>query len=140
MTRGQLATPAILIIEDNELLKVFLLNLVEAVGFVAVQARNADEALLVLASRPDIALLITNVVMPGSINGVEFAHEVARRWPAVKIIVASGQPGLAESDLPLKSLLFAKPYHEEEMAFEIRSLMATDANARDARLNQDSQG
>jgi len=140
VTRGQLATPAILIIEDNELLKVFLLNLVEAVGFVAVQARNADEALLVLASRPDIALLITNVVMPGSINGVEFAHEVARRWPAVKIIVASGQPGLAESDLPLKSLLFAKPYHEEEMAFEIRSLMATDANARDARLNQDSQG
>jgi len=140
VTRGQRTTPAILIIEDNELLKFFLLNLVEAAGFVAVQARNADEALLVLASRPDIALLITNVVMPGSINGVEFAHEVARRWPAVKIIVASGQPGLAESDLPLKSLLFAKPYHEEEMAFEIRSLMATDANARDARLNQDSQG
>jgi DNA-binding NtrC family response regulator len=93
---------------------------------VALQASNAEEAMTVLEARPDVALLVTNVTMRGSMNGVELAHAVDKRWPSVKIIVVSAQPGLSEADLPVSSLFLAKPYHDDEMAFEIRALMNCD--------------
>jgi two-component system, response regulator PdtaR len=114
---------AILIVEDHELLRQFMAGLMESVGFEAVQARNADEALTILESRSDVALLVTNVVMEGSMDGVELAHAVDIRWPSIKIIVVSGKRGLMESDLPRKCLLLAKPYHDDELVFEVRALI-----------------
>jgi len=125
MTQSEVAARAVLVVEDNELLKLFLSNLVAADGFLTVQASSADEAVPILESRSDIALLITNVMMRGAMNGVDLAHEVDKRWPSVKIIVVSGQPGLSESNLPAKALFLTKPYHDDEMAFEIRALMGS---------------
>jgi two-component system, response regulator PdtaR len=121
MTNGTPAGQVILVVETNELVKLFMVNLVQAAGFAAIHASNADEALPILERRSDIALLVTNVAMQGSMNGAEFAHAVDNRWPSVKIIVVSGQAGLSERDLPTKSLLFSKPYHDEELVFEIRA-------------------
>ena len=123
MTKDKHAARAVLVVEDNALLKLFMSNLVVRDGFVALQASNAEEAMTVLESRPDVALLVTNVAMRGSMNGVELAHAVDKRWPSVKIIVVSAQPGLSEADLPVRSFVLAKPYHDEELAFEIRALM-----------------
>jgi two-component system, response regulator PdtaR len=120
------APRAVLVVEDNALLRLFMSDLVVVGGFVALQASNAQEAMTVLESRPDVALLVTNVTMRGSMNGVELAHAVDKRWPSVKIIVVSAQPGLSESDLPVSSLFLAKPYHDDELAFEIRALMDCD--------------
>jgi DNA-binding NtrC family response regulator len=114
-----------LVVENNEILKLCMVNLVEMAGFKAVEASNADEAMLVLKSRCDIALLVTNVVMSGSMDGAELAHAVDDQWPSIRIIVISGKRGLSESDLPMKSLFFAKPYHDEEILFEIRSLIGS---------------
>ena len=124
MTNGTPAGQIVLIVENNEILKMFMANLVEKAGFTVIRARNADEALPVLERRSDIAMMITNVVMHGSMNGTELAHTVGNRWPSVKIIVVSGQARLSEDDLPAKSLLFSKPYHDDELLFEIRSLLA----------------
>jgi len=123
MTKSTHAGRAILIVENHQALRLFMVGLVETAGFEAIQARNADEALSILECRADIALLVTNVVMDSGMDGVELAHAVDIRWPSVKIIVVSGQRGLMESDLPGKSLFLAKPYHDEEMVFEIRSLI-----------------
>jgi DNA-binding NtrC family response regulator len=103
-----------------------LVGLVETAGFEAIQAQNADEALPILEGRSDIALLVTSVVMDSDMDGVELAHTVDIRWPSIKIIVVSGKRGLIESDLPRKSVFLAKPYHDEEMVFEIRSLLARE--------------
>jgi len=126
MTKNIHAKRAILLVENHPLLRLLLVGLVETAGFEAIQAGNADEALPILERRSDIALLITNVVMDGSMDGVELAHAVNIRWPSIKIMVVSGKRGLMESDLPRKSLFLAKPYHDEEMAFEIRSLLAPE--------------
>ena len=117
------AKRAVLIVENHPLVRLLLVGLVKTAGFEAIQARNADEALPILECRSDIALLVTSIVMDSSMNGVELAHAVDIRWPSVKIIVVSGKRGLVESDLPRKSLFLAKPYHDEEMVFEIRSLI-----------------
>src|ERR1700684_877067 len=94
----------VLIVENSELLRLFMVGLVETAGFETIQVSNAEEALSILERRSDIALLVTNVVMDGSMDGVELAHAVDIRWPSVKIIVVSGKRRLMESDLPRKSL------------------------------------
>jgi len=123
------AKRAILLVEYHPLVRLLLVGLVETAGFEAIQAQNADEALAYLEVRSDIALLVTSVVMDSAMDGVELAHAVDIRWPSIKIIVVSGQRGLRESDLPRKSLFLAKPYHDEEMVFEIRSLLARELDS-----------
>jgi DNA-binding NtrC family response regulator len=112
-----------ILIVENQPLRLHLAALVKTAGFEAVQTRNADEALAVLERRSDIALLITNVAMDGTMDGVALAHAVSSRWPSIKVIVVTGNPRLSESDLPKKCLFFAKPYHDEEILFEIRALI-----------------
>jgi DNA-binding NtrC family response regulator len=113
----------ILVVEDNEILKLCMLDLLERAEFAVVQARGAEEALLTLERRTDIALVISNAVMQGRMDGVELAHTVNVRWPSVQLIVVSGKRGLSERDLPTKCLFIAKPYHENELMFEIRALV-----------------
>ncbi len=113
----------VLVVESNALLSQFACDLVTANDCTALAANTADEAIAILQTRPDIVLLITNVVMGGDMDGVELAHAVDRRWPQVRVIVVSAQPGLSESDLPLRCRFLSKPYNDQELAFEIRALV-----------------
>jgi len=122
MTDGKVLRHAILIVEDDQLLRLLTVDIVEAAGFVALQADNADEAVTVLEARSDIALLLTDINMPGSMDGLKLAHAVRNRWPPIKIIVVSNRA--PDHDLPTDSRFFAKPYHGEKLICEIRSLMA----------------
>ena len=128
MTDGKRSPHAILIVEDDQLLKLLTVDIVEAAGFVAVQADNADEAVAILEARSDIALLLTDINMPGSMDGLKLAHAVRNRWPPIKIIVVSSR--VPEHDLPVDSRFFAKPYHAETMISEIRSLMGRELELR----------
>jgi two-component system, response regulator PdtaR len=122
MTDGILFRHAILIVEDDQLLRLLTVNIVEAAGFIALQADNADEAVAVLEARSDIALLLTDINMPGSMNGLKLAHAVRNRWPPIKIIVLSSR--VPDCVLPTDSRFFVKPYHGDELISEIISLMA----------------
>ncbi len=123
MTDGRLPPPAILIVEDDQLLKLLTVDIVEEAGFVALHADDADEAVAILECRPDIVLLLTDVNMPGSMDGLKLAHAVRNRWPPIKIIIVSGKIQLSERDLPADSRFFSKPYLAETMISEIRSLL-----------------
>ena len=112
----------VLIVEHDELLQSLTADIMADAGFVALQASDAGEALAILESRSDIALLLTSVAMPGSMDGLSLAHAVRERWPAIKIIVASGQVRLTDN-LPKDSRFFLKPYRAEMMISEIRSLI-----------------
>jgi CheY-like chemotaxis protein len=122
MKDGKLSAPAILIVEDDKLQKLLAVDIVEEAGFVAIPVCDADEAVAILEFRSDIALVLTDINMPGSMDGLKLAHAVRSRWPTIKIIVVSGR-GL-ESELPTDIRFFAKPYQSDAMISEIRSLMA----------------
>ena len=122
MTDGKRFSHAILIVEDDPLLKLLTVDIVESAGFVALPADNADEAVAILGARSDIALLLTDINMPGSMDGLKLAHAVRNRWPPIKIIVVSSRA--PDCDLPTDSRFFAKPYHAEKLISEIRSLIA----------------
>jgi two-component system, response regulator PdtaR len=115
--------PVVLVVEDEPLLRMMAVEVVEEAGFVALEAGNADEAVAFLESRSDIALLFTDINMPGSMDGLKLAHAVRGRWPPMKILLVSGQVRLKPSQLPSSSRFVGKPYRAAAMVEELRSLV-----------------
>jgi len=123
MTSQQAPASVVLVVEDEELLRLLAVDLVEDAGFGALQAANADQAIAILEQRPDIALLFTDIHIPGSMDGLKLAHAVRNRWPPIKIIIVSGQVHLSEDDMPTHSRFFRKPYQPEEVVSELISMV-----------------
>ena len=82
------------------MLRMRAVDMVEDAGYTPLEAIDADEAVAILESRSDIALMCTDIQMPGSMDGLRLAHAVHERWPSIKIIVVSGQLNLLKPDLP----------------------------------------
>ena len=82
------------------LLRMRAVDMVEDAGFTSVEAMDADQAIAILEARSDIALLFTDIQMPGTMDGLGLAHMVQRRWPPIKIILVSGQLKLPDIDIP----------------------------------------
>ena len=113
----------VLVVEDEMMLRMRVVDMVEDAGYVPVEAVDADEAMAILQSRSDIVLMLTDVQMPGSMNGLQLAHAVHERWPPIKIILASGQLKLSGSDIPQDSRFFGKPLQSDEIIAEMREML-----------------
>jgi CheY-like chemotaxis protein len=119
----KLLPPIVLVVEDEMLLRMRAVDMVEDAGYLPIEAADADEALAILQSRSDIALLFTDIQMPGSMTGLELALAVHENWPSIKIILASGQLKLSRSDIPENSRFFGKPLDSGEMIAEMREML-----------------
>lgn len=113
----------VLIVEDEMLLRMRAVDMVEDAGYTSVEAVDADEAVAILESRSDIALLFTDIQMPGSMDGLKLAHAVHERWPPIKIILVSGQLKLSKSDIPPNSRFFGKPLGASQMIAEMQDMI-----------------
>jgi CheY-like chemotaxis protein len=113
----------VLVVEDDMLLRMRAVDMVEDAGYICVEAVDADEAVAILESRSDIALLFTDIQMPGSMDGLGLAHSVHDRWPPIKIILVSGQLKLASIDIPANSRFFGKPLEAKVMIAQIQSMI-----------------
>jgi two-component sensor histidine kinase len=120
---GSAALRAVLVVEDEMLLRMRAVDMVEDAGFTAVEAVNADDALAVLESRSDIELLFTDIQMPGSMDGLKLAYAVHERWPLIKIILVSGQLKLTDNDKPPDSRFFGKPLEVNQMIAEMQEMI-----------------
>jgi CheY-like chemotaxis protein len=115
----------VLVVEDEMMLRMRVVDMVNDAGYISVEAVDADEAMAILQSRCDIALLLTDVQMPGSMNGLQLAHTVHERWPPIKIILASGQLKLSGSDIPQDSRFFGKPLKSDQIIAEMREMLGS---------------
>src|SRR5258707_7286352 len=115
--------PAVLVVEDEMLLRMRAVDMVEDAGFNPVEAINADDALAILESRSDIELLFTDIQMPGSMDGLKLAYAVNERWPSIKIILVSGQLKLTDGDKPADSRFFGKPLDVKQMIAELQDMI-----------------
>jgi CheY-like chemotaxis protein len=113
----------VLIVEDEMLLRMRVVDMVEDVGYTSVEAVDADQAVAILESRSDIALLLTDIQMPGSMDGLGLAHSVHDRWPPIKIILVSGQLKLANIDIPAGSRFFGKPLKAKVMIAQMQRMI-----------------
>ena len=119
-----LKRPVVLIVEDEFLLRMDAVDMITAAGFEALEATNADEAIIVLESRRDISVVFTDIQMPGSMDGLKLARAVRGRWPPIKIIATSGRAHVTQQDLPEGGRFVAKPYSPGEIAGVLRELTA----------------
>jgi len=116
--------PAIvLVVEDDMMLRMSAVDMVEDAGFASIEAVDADQAVEILESRSDIALLFTDVQMPGSMDGLKLAHAVHKRWPPIKIIIVSGRLKLADLDIPADSRFFCKPLEAKVVIAHMQSII-----------------
>ena len=115
----------VLIVGDEPLLRMLAAEVVEEAGFIALEARDADEAVILLESHPDISLLFTDINMPGSMDGLKLAHAVRDRWPLVKILLVSGQVQPQPSELPSNSFFVRKPYQASTLVEELRAMVSS---------------
>src|ERR1700722_1007727 len=113
-------TPAVLIVEDEPLVRLGAVRAIKDAGFEVIEAANADEAIRILENRSDIRVVFTDIHMPGSMDGLKLAHAVRNRWPPIKIIVTSGREFLTEQDLPEGGLFFPKPYDPIQISDALR--------------------
>jgi two-component sensor histidine kinase/CheY-like chemotaxis protein len=121
------ASTNVLVVEDEMVLRMRAVDIVEDAGFTAVEAVNAEEALSILESRSDISLLFSDIQMPGSMDGLKLAHAVHHRWPAIKIILVSGQVKLSDTDTPADSRFFGKPLEAKQMIAELQQMVGAGA-------------
>lgn len=127
MTTDPTQVPNVLIVEDEMILRMRAVDIVEDAGFYPIEAINADEAMSVLESRSDISLLLTDIQMPGSIDGLKLAHAVHERWPSIKIILVSGQVKPSEAERPADSRFFGKPLGVEQLITELQAMVGAGA-------------
>ena len=113
----------VLVVEDEMVLRMRAVDIVQDAGFTAVEAVNADQALSILESRTDISLLLSDIQMPGSMDGLKLAHAVHDRWPSIKIILVSGQIKLSDADKPADSRFFPKPLGVKQMIAELQEMV-----------------
>ncbi len=90
----------VLIVEDEPLVRMMVIELFEDEGFEVLEAANADQALGIFGERGDVALLFTDVEMPGSLDGYALARWVHVHRPAVKTMIVSGRAMPRAGDVP----------------------------------------
>jgi CheY-like chemotaxis protein len=110
----------ILTVEDEPLVSEFLGEVLKDAGYDVIATANADEAIAVLERRNDIHIVITDVNMPGSMDGLKLAAAVKDRWPPVRIIIATGRGKPSDDLMPAESKFVPKPYVPEKILTAIR--------------------
>ena len=109
------AMPAILVVEDEVLVRIDLVDTIEDAGFPTFEANCADEAISLLETHPEIAVLFTDIDMPGTMDGLKLSHYVRNRWPPVRIVVTSGHVMATPEQMPAQSLFLTKPHQPSDL-------------------------
>jgi CheY-like chemotaxis protein len=129
MRQPSASVPVVLVVEDEGLVRLMAVDLLEDEGFTVIEAATADEAWTILETRDDIAILFTDVEMPGSMNGLDLAGRVAARWPHIRLVITSGRVRLSNQAVPDHGQFVPKPYYSAQ-------LLSAFGHARPAVTNQ----
>lgn len=114
----------VLLVEDEPMIRAIGIDALEEAGFEVIEAQDADEAVRILEMLGEVHVLFTDIRMPGSMNGLELAKLVHERWPAMKILVTSGDTWPTSTQIPDDGHFLAKPYRLDALQNEVTSLLS----------------
>jgi PAS domain S-box-containing protein len=117
----------ILVVEDDKLVRDYVLTQLHSLGYATLNAANATEALGLVEAGQEFDLLFTDVIMPGAMNGRQLATELQNRNPGLKVLFTSGYTENAiihHGRLDTGVLLLAKPYRKSDLARMFRKALA----------------
>jgi CheY-like chemotaxis protein len=110
----------VLLVDDEPVVRMVACQGLEDAGFDVIEADCAQGALDVLRSRADVAVLFTDVNMPGAFDGLDLAKLVHELWPDIQLVVTSGQA--LPTPVPDEGRFMAKPYRLDEMVDTVTSV------------------
>src|SRR5260221_1067921 len=133
---GRRAT--VLVVEDEDDVRDVAIGYVEALGYAVLAARNGDEALAILQSDAAVDLLLTDIVMPGTLDGFSLGREAVALRPNIKVLhvtgyaqhLAAGQRGIKTGPV------IAKPYREDQLRTRFAGLLGGWAVERNPTLRR----
>ena len=114
-------TVTLLVVEDESRVRRLACRYLRELGYTVLEAADAEEALAILETEPEIQLVFSDIVMPGELNGYDLARWIAAHRPEVKCLLTTGYHDQARA--PAGDTLppvLAKPYGKEQLADQIR--------------------
>ena len=112
----------VLVVEDEALIRMHATEMIRDLGFEVIEAANADQAISLLESVPEISIVFTDIQMPGSMDGVRLVAVINKRWPPVALLVTSGQFRPRDGELPGNAHFIPKPYMLGELKNHLDAL------------------
>lgn len=119
----------ILLVEDDEFVRSLVETQLEMLGYEVTSAVDAACALSALAAGTAVDLLVTDVTMPGELDGFGLAARVRARWPALPILFASGNVQDVAGARALGAPHLRKPYRLDELERKLGEALATATRA-----------
>ena len=124
----------ILVVEDDHLVRTFVVEQIQSLGYRTLAAADAAQALVIIDGPAEIDLLFTDMIMPGLMNGRQLADQALRRRDSLKILFTSGYSNeviIHDGQLDAGVLLLAKPYRKSDLARMIRAALAANCKLAD---------
>jgi CheY-like chemotaxis protein len=116
-----LLPPVVLVVEDDDQVRDYAIEVLREAGFAVLSARDAEEALQLLENDGAIEVLFTDVVMPGAIDGFELARRARETHPRLAVVYATGFAEAVDRLPPARAVdrLLRKPYSPDELQSEV---------------------
>jgi CheY-like chemotaxis protein len=115
---------SILVIEDEVVIRMLITDELRERGFTVIEACNADEAWAYLQSGGHANVVFSDVLMPGSMNGLELADKIRKQFPALPVILTSGYVG-ENGSRPMLGPFVQKPYNIDRAITVIHDVLAS---------------
>lgn len=121
------AEDVVLIVEDEPTILMVLADYLSSVGYRVLKAENSEEAFEILASKPNLDLMVTDYRLPGGVSGVMIAEPAVKMRPDLKVIFISAYPQEireCNSTIARTAPILAKPFDLDSLQEEIQKLLA----------------
>ncbi len=110
-----MAQPSILVLEDDEIIRALMVDVLEDFGALVTSFPSADEGMIYLERGDDpVDLIVSDIQMPGLLNGFDLSKVVAHRWPTVQVVLTSGNTHLA-AQLSSSVRFLPKPWSTQHL-------------------------
>jgi CheY-like chemotaxis protein len=113
-------TKVILVVDDEPLLRSFVRVILEDTGYAVKEAANVHDALILLDS-DGIDIVLTDIEMPGGLNGLDLAKMIRAMWPSMPLILMSGRSLPRPGELPAHTPMLTKPFSPERLVDMLRA-------------------
>ena len=121
------APVVVLLVEDEALVRMIAADGLQEEGFKVLEAAHGEEALSVLQATPGVRALITDVEMPGPLNGFALARLVKQRWPHIGIVIMSGRMAPGPEKSPMGAQFLPKPFTPANLVAAVQKVLGPES-------------
>lgn len=113
----------VLVVDDDAIIRYELVDLLEEHGFAVLDASDADEAIRVMETHSGIGAVLTDVEMPGSMDGIKLVQFIRHRWPPTALFVISARALTADTELPERTSFYGKPLDARRLLRDLNAAL-----------------